>query len=195
MADELLIAGIGAGAAIVGGLVTGAFEYIQQWWTRPKLKLDYVSGPANRTESTYQANDQTITEIFIRARIRNTGKRIAKDCRVFLVSIVEVHQASIHETSYHDSMALAWPGYPREFGARAIPKGIDTYVDVVSVRKNEAGWRFQVKSLYASHQALKAFKGTYRLTLLATADNAEPIQLMIDITYNQDWNSLRASTH
>jgi hypothetical protein len=87
LADELLVAVIGAGAAITGGLVTGAFEYIQRWWTRPELKLDYIGGSANKVESTYQANGQTVVEIFIRVRLRNMGRRVARECRVFLAEV------------------------------------------------------------------------------------------------------------
>ena len=196
MSGELLIAATGAGAALIGGitggLVTGSFEYFQQKRTRPRLKLDYVGGQANKVESTFESNKLTVTEIFIRARLRNTGIKVARDCRVYLIDIKEVDHTSTHETSFHDSMVVAWPGWPEDFDARVIPRGIDAYVNVVSVRKNEAGWRFHVKNLFASQQALKGYSGTYRLTLLATADNADPVELKIDVTYNQDWHSLRA---
>jgi hypothetical protein len=205
LSGELLIAAIGSGAALIGGitggLVTGSFEYFQQRCTSPRLKLDYVGGQANKVESSFESNKLNVTEIFIRVRLRNTGIRIARDCRVYLIDIKErvylidikeVDYASTHETSFHDSMILAWPGWPEDFDPRVIPRGIDAYVNVVSVSKNEAGWQFHVKNLFASQQALKAYSGTYRLTLLATADNAHPVELKIDVTYNQDWHSLRA---
>jgi hypothetical protein len=196
LSDEQLIGVIGAGAAllgsIIGGLLTGSFEYFRQKVTKPKLTLDYIGGSANKIESSFEINGKQVTEIFIRARLRNTGVRVARDCRVYLVAVTEVDHTSTHETSFRDSMVLAWPGWPQDFTSRVLPRGIDAYVNVVSVSKNEAGWRFHVKNLFASQQELKNYKGTYRLTLLATADNAEPVELKIDVTYNQDWHSLRA---
>jgi hypothetical protein len=196
LSDEQLIAIIGTGAAllgsIIGGLLTGSFEYFRQKLTKPKLTLDYIGGSANKIESNFEINGQRVTELFVRARLRNTGVRVARDCRVYLVGVREVDHTSTHETSFHDSMVLAWPGWPVDYDSRIIPRGIDAYVNVVSVSKNESGWRFHVKSLFASQQELKNYSGTYRLTLLATADNADPVELKIDVTYNQDWHSLRA---
>ena len=196
MSDEQLIGVIGAGAAllgsIIGGLLTGSFEYFRQKLTKPKLTLDYAGDSANKIESSFEINGKQVTEIFVRARLRNTGLRVARDCRVYLVGIGEVDHTSIHETNFHNSMVLAWPGWPQDFTSRVIPKGIEAYVNVVSVRKNEAGWRFHVNNIFASQQELKNYTGTYRLTLLATADNADPVELKIDVTYNQDWHSLRA---
>jgi hypothetical protein len=111
----------------------------------------------------------------------------------FLVGITEIKDGSVHATDFHDSVELAWPGWPRDFAPRPIPKGIRAYVDVVSVRKNESGWRFQVKQSFSSQKTLKDYKGTYRLKILATSENAEPCEISIDVSYDQDWHSLRAS--
>jgi hypothetical protein len=169
------------------------FDWFHQWMTSPNLKLDYLDSPANKPTAVYKEKEQTIEEIFIRVRLRNTGRRVARDCRVFLISVSEVIEGNVHKASFHDSMELAWPGYPRDFAPRPIPKGIDAYVDVVSVRKNESGWRFHIKRSFSS-QPFKDYKGNYRLKILATADNAEPVELEIDVYYNQDWHSLRAAT-
>lgn len=193
MANELLIASIGAGAAIVGGLVTGFYGWFVDRLARPKLQLDFQDGRANKIETTYESNGQLVTETYIRARLRNSGLRAARDCRVFLVGLKEVRNTNTHATTFHDAMVLAWPGWPKDFDSRVIPNGIETYIDIVSVIKGQVGWNFHVKKLYASHSALKSFNGTYRLTLLATADNADPARLTIDVYYDQNYDSLRAS--
>jgi hypothetical protein len=192
MADTGWIAVIGAGAAIGGGLITGAFDLIRDWFSRPQLKLEYSGGDDCKVESTWESKGQTETQIFIRVRLSNSGKRIARDCKVYLVGLTEVSNSTEHKTNFYDSMELSWPGYPQNFESRSVPSGIDMYANLVSVSKNQSGWRFQVKQMYASQGNLKAYKGTYRFRLLAIADNAAPAELFVDVHYDQDWHSLRA---
>jgi len=71
---ELTAALIGAGAAISGGLVTGAYENIRDWLTRPSLEIDCDrNSPATRVENEYVAGQEKKEEVYIRARIRNVG--------------------------------------------------------------------------------------------------------------------------
>jgi hypothetical protein len=60
-----------------------------------------------------------VAEIYIRARVRNTGRRTAKGALVFLTSLEEVHTSGNTPTSLHDSMPLAWAGWT--FMPRDIP--------------------------------------------------------------------------
>ena len=192
MSQELLAACIGAGAAIVGGLVTGAYEHLRDRISRPRLVLDFPDNGATRLESTYTVKEREVTEIFIRVRVRNVGRRVARGTRVYLVGVEEIQHAGVTQTAYKDSMPLSWPGYPKDFNPRDLQRGIHAYTNVVSVMKHEAGWHFHVPQLFASQQNLKDYSGTYRLTLLATADEAEPYHFQIDVDYRRDWHGLRA---
>jgi hypothetical protein len=174
---------LGAGAAIAGGLLTGAYKHARDWWERPILKLDYLRSDANQIVS---GND-----IFIRARVRNNGKQLAKNCVVYLAALTEKNLSGQLPTAFHDAMPLAWPVWT--FSPRDIPKGADFYVNVVKISKAVEGWSLCVEQTYASHEKLKPYRGTYRFHLLATAENAVPAICDIEVTYNQDWNTLRAA--
>jgi hypothetical protein len=174
---------IGAGAAIAGGLLTGAYKHARDWWERPILQIDYLGSGANRIESG--------DDIFIRARVRNNGKQLAKNCVVYLTALTEENLSVQLPTVFHDAMPLAWPIWA--FRPRDIPKGADFYVNVLKISKETKGWFLCVEQTYASHEKLKTYKGTYRFRLLATADGAVPAICDIEITYNQDWNTLRAA--
>jgi hypothetical protein len=193
MAGELLSAGIGAVGAIIGGLI----QVSAKWWNRPKLKLDFVGNEANRTEGIFTLNGREIVQIYLRARLRNKGRRVARNCSVYLVGIVKVLPGGTAPTKYHDAMPLTWPGSPRDRKPRDLPKGIEAYVDVVSVRKNEPSWHFHIRELLGDPQAvqsLTSYKGTFRLTLVATADDAKPRTLSFDVYHDGDWRNLRAQT-
>ena len=192
MTDPLDIALISAGAAIAGGALSGAYQHFRDRLERPVLELDHQEAQAYFPTANYQTKDgKEVVEIFVRARVHNTGFRVARECRVFLTNVEEVHHSGTTKTAFHDSMPLSWP--LGDFSARDIPKGVELFVDVVSVFRYPEGWNFKVPQLYSSQQGLKTYRGTYRLTLLATAANALPSKpLQIDATYQMDWNNFRA---
>lgn len=69
MADDLTTALIAAAAAIVGGLVTGAYGHGRDHFRRPILKLDYDSNSeANKVIRNYNLKGQQVEDIIIRAR-------------------------------------------------------------------------------------------------------------------------------
>ena len=49
---------------------------------------------------------------FIRVRLTNEGRRVARDCRVFLVEVEEISNAGgAHKTKFNESMPLSWAGF------------------------------------------------------------------------------------
>lgn len=186
-----------AGAAIVGGLlgglVSGAYQHWRDWYFRPKLQIDYEGTSANKVETNYKKSDGTdAAEVYIRARVRNTGRRAAKGALVFLTSLKEVHTSGTTATSLYDSMPLAWAGW--KFMPRDIPPAPDVlfYVDLMRVSKHQSAWLLSTEKTFASHAGLKNYKGTYRFQLTVTAENAEPATCEVDVSYSGDWNDLRA---
>ena len=194
MTEELVAASIGATAAIAGALITGIFDWFRQIISRPRLKLDYLDEKGNRTEAIYPDKDFEIHELFVRVRLRNVGRRPAKGCRLFLIGLQEVKDGNVRSTSFYDSMELSWASYPEDFNPRDIPNGVENYANIASVTKNKSGWVFHIRQIFSSHKDLMNYKGTYRFKLLATADNADPEFLDVDVSYDQSWQSLRANT-
>ena len=80
--------------AIVGGLVSGALQLFSNWCSRPRLVIDYEGREADKIDTSVRAVDGTsIGDIFVRARVRNTGHRTAKGALVFLTSLKELHSS------------------------------------------------------------------------------------------------------
>jgi hypothetical protein len=182
-----LIAGI---SAVAGGLLNGAYQHLRDRLARPKVVIDFQGTEANQVTSEYKIGEKVVSEIYIRARVRNTGHHVAKSCRVFVAALTEVHASGTTPTSLKDAKQLAWAGY--DFSPLDVPRGVDFYVDVVRVSKSDPGWLFSVQKLFASQTQLKAYRGTYRFRLLVTADNADPAACEIDVVYDGDWHNLRA---
>lgn len=194
MTDAMTTAVVASASAIVGGilggLLSGPYQHAREHLSRPKLAIDFEGSQANIDTAEYKDGESTVSEIYIRARIRNTGQRPARGCRVFIVGLTEVHASGTIPTSFHDAKQIAWAGY--DFSPVDVPRGVNFYADVLRISKNRAGWLFSVRRLFASQMQLKDYRGTYRFRLMVTADNAEPVGCEIDVTYDGDWHSLRA---
>jgi hypothetical protein len=159
---------------------------------QPKLSVDYDGTEGNRVDAHYRKGEADVDEIYIRVRVRNLGYRTAKDSRVFLTALREVHDAGVTAPSpVYDSMQLAWAGW--SFEPRDIPRGVTFYADLMRVSKHTPGWLLSVKEKLANHAALPAYSGTYRFQVTVTADNADPAVCEVDVTYKQDWHTLRAT--
>jgi hypothetical protein len=89
-------------------------------------------------------------------------------------------------------VVLAWAGW--NFDPRDIlpAPGVCFNVDLMRVSKHEPGWNFSVKRLFGNEAEIKNYSGTYRCQLTLTADDAKPAICKIDVTYEQDWQNLRA---
>jgi hypothetical protein len=176
MNDEWGIAAVGAVAAVIGGLVSGAYNYFLDRYNRPRLRIDYAGGNANKVATEHVVNGKPEPTIHVRARVRNNGRHIAKSCRVFLTAMYEVRaDGTTIETVIEDSKVLAWAGW--SFSAIDIPAGVNFYIDLMSVLKDSPGWRFSVENLFDSQKKLTNYQGTYRFSLMVSGDNAAPARL------------------
>jgi len=192
LTEQFKIALIGFAAAVVGGLVTGFYHHARDWFTRPRLSLDYANDAAHFVNVNHIRPDGTdVSAVWVRVRARNTGRRVAKGCRIFLVGLEEVHPSGTTPTSLHDSPLLGWPGR-KDFAPRDIPRGVDFYADVVHVSKHNSDLLFSVNQMFDDAKDLGKYRGTYRFHILITADDADPAQCKIDVTYDGDWHHFRA---
>jgi hypothetical protein len=198
MTETTEIALVGAASAlfggILGGVLSGVFQLTRDWFLRPRLRIDYIGQDPNKIDVDFKKDDGThVANVYIRARVRNIGRRPAKGALVFLTSLKEVHRSGkTTETSFHDSVALSWAGW--NFEPRDIPPApvVCFYVDLIRVSKHEPGWNFSAKRLFGNEAAIKSYSGTYRCQLTLTADDAKPAICEIDVTYERDWHTLRA---
>ena len=166
---------------------------LEEWWFRPRLVLEFLPEAGGfRTEGRWKQGDVEYVEIYIRARIRNEGSHVAKQCRPYLINLEKVHHSGTEPTRFFDSLALRWPGPGSDYEPRDIPRGISQFFDVVGVLKNEPGWRFTFRERFSSHDDLPHHKGTYRFTVIVTGDGARPSGRKIDVTYSGDWHHLGA---
>jgi len=196
MSDTTAVAWIAAGSAIGGGLVagllSGAYQHLREYGSRPILEIDFADDDSHKVESTERSSDgREASYVYIRVRVRNTGRQVARGCRVFLAYLEEVHPSGeTTRTVFHDSRQLAWAGF--KFGSADISRGLSFYADVLRVSTDVLGWWISVEQLFASEQGLKSYAGTNRFHLVAACDNAKLARCVVDVSYAGDWHNLRA---
>jgi hypothetical protein len=160
------------------------YQYFREKWSSPSLAIDCQSAPRKTGE--------TAGAVYMKFRVRNTRKRIvARNCRAYVIGIHEVRNNKVMpEDLKPDSAQLPWEG--GDFEPRDIPYGASQYADMVHFCKNEPGWVFYAKPNYIAQDAeLKAYRGTYRISVLVAGDGAAPATGTINIDYNGDWKSAK----
>jgi hypothetical protein len=182
--------------AFIGGLFAGPYQHARDYFNRPKLKLDFPEKDGGRVvgDRKDKKTGVEIIEHYVRVRVRNLGKCTAKNTRVYLASLHEIHRAGQSTpTIVHDAAQLCWAGW--NFQPRDVPPGVTFFVDLVAVSTSESGWNFSLEHMFASHRSLWGFKGTLRFEIVVTADNAEFTSCFVDIEYRQDWHTLSAAEY
>jgi hypothetical protein len=183
---ELLAGYCAAAGAIFGGAVTGLFELCRDWFCGPRLSLDCKGTEPNRMRSN--------TQIYIRVRVQNKGRRPAKEAMAFLTSLRPVVDKVAQQSLLHDSLRLHWAGgiFTRDVPPcpRGTP-GVPLYVDLVQFYTGKSEWEFCVEQFFTSYSHLKIFSGTYRLGVTITADNAMPKKCEVDVTFSGNVNAIQ----
>ena len=99
------------GGGLVGAFITGSYQFVYDWFTRPKLIVDYEGAEGrNRVETERPVAERLVLEVYIRIRVRNTGRRPAKNCLIFLTGIEEVHPSGTTLAPFYDAAPLSWAG-------------------------------------------------------------------------------------
>jgi hypothetical protein len=191
--DPWLLAFVGAGAAVVGGLVTGFFELAVSSITRPKLRLFFKDTVESGCRREASSGDKFPHRVYLRVRVCNKGWTTARNCQVYLENLEIVQTAGTKATQFPGATVQPWP--PWDFKPREIPPGVAMFANVVAIDKEPpGGWILFLEERSIATPGLSAFKGTYRFCLVAVADRALPKRYAIDVSYNGDWHDLNAVT-
>jgi hypothetical protein len=193
MSDTMTVGLLAAGAALVGGLLSGVYQHLRDWYSRPRLEIEFRgSEPPYVVQAAWDAGGRRIERVIVRPAVRNKGGRPAINCRVFLIALNEIQSSQMIGTEFDESMSLPWVGWDFKPKTLPPPREIASYLDLVRVRKDMPGWDFTFERPLSNEERLKGYQGTYRFRIVVTADNAEPVFCDIDVDYRNDWHNLRA---
>ena len=197
MNEAMKVGWIAAGAAILGGLLSGAYQHFRDWRLRPILKVNYENSSPDQSPTPYMPHAEWHEEgavrlwMVVRVKVSNMGRRTARNCRVFLTDLEEVNVGGgLRRADFVESMVLPWPGW--DFEPRNLPSSVTAFVDVIRFRKDVPAWNFPFRGYSGNLNTLGNFVGVYRFSMVVTADNADSVEYQIDVEYRNDWHNLRA---
>lgn len=166
---------------------------------RPKLELSF-SGEEDCIAETSESTeiDSKIREswdaIYLRVRVQNKSKRIAKSCIAYLVGVEKQDEhGDFVSTIYVDSIPLAWSCRGEAaYSEIDIPYGTSQYVDVLKTSDRQ-DFVFPRWPLFP-HRYVSLFnkEGTYRLTVLVAGDGIEPAMIKLIFVWKRRWDTFEA---
>ena len=186
--SSAIIAALGAilGAVLGAALAVGV-PYFIAWRNRPRLHLSFNKDVDLFDFYFTDGEGSRRTCVYTTVQLKNVGKSVAKNVRVYLSALEKVYQnGDSDDVPLGTSFLLAWPGWT--FEGRELPKGVSFAVEVVSVDKSKSGWIFQFKGAERNQDKVRSYKGMYRFTIVAVADNAEPVTYKLSVSYHGDWH-------
>ena len=175
-----------------GALVTIFAEPIRKRIFSPELALDYKKDSKDYVTRTNFQDGKF--DIYVRAKVINKKKHLAKDCRAFLINIEKEDNGNFVQTVYADSLQLAWSCQidQMRYSAICLSYGVNLYFDIFRTTStdppNAASFHPLANALPLRYNDENLFflPGKYRLTIQVTSSNANPIKMCLILQWKCD---------
>lgn len=124
--------------------------------------------------------------------IQNRGRQYAKDCRAYIVQIQRVAHGVAGPVVFDECLPLIW-SYDEQRDGFDVARGASPAVNVTLYQQGIAGFSLRVKAAGGGHIFLANYAhvfqqyGTFRFHVLICAEEAEPITVMFDGTFDGNW--------
>lgn len=124
-----------AGSFILGFLSAVFVDPFREWLFRPNLQISFQNDSRCVARTPERGDGQEREAFYIRIRVENTKRRLAKQLKAYLVNVeTRNNNGDFEQSVYADSIQLAWSCRIPNFALDPIdlPKGIDQYADVIA---------------------------------------------------------------
>jgi hypothetical protein len=192
--SSLLIGGaIGFVSAVLAPIVV---EPLKRRFFDPKLKVEFIEGDKGFITDT---KEKGVTEAhYVRVKVINTGRQIAKQCRAYLVNVEKWNTSTnkFEPTIYCDSLQLAWSARANTEEAYSpldMPRDINQFIDIVSTRRPEIDYKIMVYAHLYRYEPLFKEHGKFRYTVVVSGDNVKPASTKVVFEWSGDWHNFTVS--
>jgi hypothetical protein len=159
----------------------------------PRLDLEFREKGNFISHTTLTGNGQSIPCRYVRVKVTNTGQTSARNCRGFLIGLERKSKSGDFElvNGGDDTIQLIWShasGNARGEGFDMSP-GVARYLDVLSTAEGRRHFNIECPRIPNTLIPCLDQHGTYRLTILASAEEAEPKEIRLVFEWNGDWQN------
>lgn len=162
----------------------------------PKLEVRFIDGDKAFVTDT---KENGVTEAhYVRLRVVNTGRQIAKQCRAYLVNVEKWNTSAgnFEPTIYCDSLQLAWSAQANvqeAYRPLDMAKEIRQFIDVASTRESENDYRIMTKPHLFRYEPLFKEQGRFRYTVQVSGDNVKPTSAKLIFDWRGHWHNFAVS--
>ncbi len=197
----LSVLGIAVGGLI--GFLSGVFAGpLREVLFKARLQLTFSAAEdciSKTSETTLIVADDPETAssrqaIYLRVRVTNKKRKIAKSCIAYLTSIEKDDgEGKFEPTIYSDSIQLAWSCRgPTAYSEIDIPYGVSQYIDVLKTHDEQnyvfPQWQFTPNR----YLPLLSKFGRYRLTVQVSGDGVDPATVKLIFLWKGHWDTFEA---
>ena len=191
------------GLGYVSGVLSGALapliaECAKRRFLGPRLEVMYKEEERYMpiTEVPGRLPGRLYPAKYLRVRVENTGRRVAKGCKAYLVKLEEIVNSEPQPTFYQDTFRLRW-AYEQQDELHEgidIPPGIFIFFDVLSCKHQEDK---DMTIIQVSKFSIKKFRNkikfnkSYRFTILVASEETEPEQISLTVKMGETWRDFR----
>jgi hypothetical protein len=202
--SSILVGGfIGFISATLSPLISNT---IQEKFFGPKLEVIFsedIEGCVTKTKAKHQIANQgfpgeavsiKVDACYLRLRVKNKRKKIAKQCRPFLIDVEvwDTTKAKYTKTAFSDSIQAGWacaPSREEAFKPKDIPNGIDQFIDLISTSQaNPTSFNIEINPMPYRYEPLFTGKKKFRFTVQVTGDNVPPVASKVVLNWKGNWN-------
>jgi hypothetical protein len=166
-------------AAVVVALFVAFLSSIRRWYNRPRFEIEFGNEePFSRHANAITGSDEygitrTVPTYWIRIRIKNAGRSIARGCETKLVRITQT--SDMRDRSDFDPVVLHWVG--SSSNPIDINKQEYEYLDVVYMTISDPN-RFYIAGEEKAPRAINLAppRQDYLLHIVVYGANAEPLE-------------------
>ena len=168
-------------------------EPVRRFFFKPKLKSEFQQSPYCISKTYDVVNGKVVADMhYIRVKVTNTSKIIARDCRAYLINIEKKSEkGKFASTCYCDSIQLAWSCQKEEDSYRGIDisKGVNQYLDVIATKSTSK--EFKPLTIVTTNRDRDLFKetGEFLLTIQVSAHGADPKTIKLEFDWNGIWDN------
>lgn len=163
---------IGTISAVVAALILASLGGLLRKYRKPVLTIEFENKEPFCRHSPIIEYGKAIG-YFLRLRIRNTGKSIARECEGKLVRILNADTRE--ERTDFDPTNLLWVGHERR-DAISIHKRAYEYLGIVYVQDNAPKIRISTNEIESRGVSFELERSTYILDVVLFGKNTEPVE-------------------